>query len=320
MSSSISYAGMVVAAASALVSSAAPGQDYPVKPVRIITSGVGGGTDFTSRLIAQGLSVNMGQQVLVDNRASSVITGEFVSRAAPDGYTLLTAANSLWQGPLLQKVGYDAIRDFAPITLAVTSPNILVVHPSLPVKTVKELIALAKARPGELNFGSGGNGSSSHLSAELFRSMAGINMVRINYKGTGPVYAALIGGEIQVFFSTPGGATPHIKSGRLRPIAVTSLQPSALYPDMPTVASAGLAGYESSVPHGVVAPAKTPAAIIAKLHQEIVRVLNAPESRERFLNSGVEVVGSTPDQFSAYIRNDVARLTKVIKEAGIRAE
>lgn len=295
-------------------------QDYPTKPIRVITSGVGGGTDFTSRLLAQGLPELLGQQVIVENRASSVITGELVAKAPPDGYTLLTAANSLWHGPLLQTVNYDPIKDFSPVSLLVTSPNILVVHPSLPVKTVKELIALGKARPGALNYGTSGNGTSSHLSAELFKSMAKIDMVRINYKGTGAAYTGLLGGEVQLIFSTPGGAAPHIKSGRLRALAVTSAQPSALYPGLPTVAGSGIPGYESAVPHGLVAPAKTPTVIVNRLHQDIVRVMTRPDVKEKFFNSGIEVVASTPEQFATYIKTDMARIGKVIKEAQIRLD
>lgn len=306
--------------AAALFAAMAPGEEYPASPIRIITSTIGGGTDFTSRIIAQGLTESLGKRVIVDNRGSSVVTGAIVAKAPPDGYTLLTAANSFWHGPLLRKVPYHPIRDFAPITLAVTAPQVLVVHPSLPVKTIKELVALAKSRPGELNFGTSGNGTSSHLSAELFKSMVRVDMVRINYKGNGPAYAALLSGEVQVMVASPGGLTIHLKSGRVRALAVTSAEPSPLFPGIPTLAASGLPGYESTAPHGIVAPAKTPPGIIDRLNTEIVRVLTRPDVKEKFFNTGIEVVASTPEQFAAFMRADMERWGKVIKGVGIRVD
>ena len=295
-------------------------QTYPTKPVRIVTANVGGGTDFVSRLIAQGISGPLGQQVIVDNRASGVIPGDIVAKAAPDGYTLLVAGGILWIAPLLQKTPYDPLKDFAPITLPVTAPAFLVVHPSLPVKSVRQLVALAKSRPGELNYGSTGTGSSTHLAAELFKSMAGVNIVRIPYKGGGPATVGLIGGEVQLMFATAGSVTPHVKSGKLRMLAVTSARPSALAPDLPTIAASGLPGYEADTTYAVLAPAGTPAAIVKQLNHEIVRALNRPDMREKFLNAGVDVVGSTPEQLTAAMSGEVSRLGKVIRDAGIRIE
>ena len=299
-----------------LGTAAASGQDYPNKPIRWVTSAPGGGGDFLSRLIAQGISGSLGQPVIVDNRAGAVISGTIVSKALPDGYTLLMQSGALWIAPLLQNTPYDPVRDFSPITLAVNSPNILVVHPSLPVKSVKELIALAKARPGELNYGTGGTGSSPHLAAELFKAMAGVNIVRIAYKGGGPALNALIGGEVQM---TIDGTqlVPHIKSGRLRALAVTSLQPTALVPNLPAVAES-LPGYESVLILSIWTPAKTPVAIINRLNQEIVRFLKTAEVKEQLFKAGVEVVGSSPEELAATVKSEMAKMGKLIKDAGIK--
>ncbi len=298
----------------------AHGQPYPSKPVRIVTSGVGGGADFAARLIAQGLTASLGQQVLVDNRASGVIPGEVVAKAAPDGYTLLLYGAATWLTSLMRDdVPYDAVKDFAPITLAGRAPNVLVAHPSLPVKSVKELIVLAKARPGELNYTTGGTGSSSHLAGELFKSMAGVNIVRIPYKSGSLETNDLIAGQVQLSFATPVSVMANVKAGRLRALAVTSAQPSALFPELPTVA-ASVPGYESVSMHGLFAPAKTPASIIKRLNEDVVRFLNTAETKARLLNAGVETVGSAPDELAAAIKSDIARMGKVIKDAGIRAE
>ncbi len=309
--------GMMILGADVLT-----GQDYPSKPVRIVASEAGGAGDFAARLIAQGLTYSLGQQVIIENRGGSgVIPAEVVAKSAPDGYTLLFFASSLWLLPFIQdNVPYDPVRDFSPITLAIRSPNLIVVHPSLPVKSVKELIALAKAKPGELNYASGLTGSSSHLAAELFSSMAGVNIVRIPYKGIGPALTALIGGQVQLSFANASAVTPHIKSGKLRALAVTSPQPSVLFPGLPTVAASGLPGYESASIFGMFAPAKTPATLINRLNQETVRVLNRADMKERFFNVGVETVGSSPEDFAATMKSEMTRMGKVIKHAGIRAE
>jgi tripartite-type tricarboxylate transporter receptor subunit TctC len=261
----------------------------------------------------------LGQQVIVENRGGGVIPGEVVSKAAPDGYTLLLYGATIWTGPLLQKTPYEPA-SFAPITLVARAPNLLVVTPALPVKSVKELIALAKARPGELNYSSSAIGTTSHLAGELFKSMAGVNIARIGYKEGGSEMADLVSGQVQMSFGTPGAVGALVKSGKLRALAVTSPQPSLLFPGLPTVALSGLPGFEAGTTYGVWAPARTSETIINRLHQEIVRFISTAEGKERLLSAGTEPVGSSPEQFAAAINSEVARLRKVIKEAGIRAE
>jgi tripartite-type tricarboxylate transporter receptor subunit TctC len=302
-------------------SAPASAQSYPTKPIRVVTSAPGGGNDFTARAIAYSISGSLGQPWVVDNRggAGGAIAAELVARAPPDGYTLLVYASNIWIIPLLRSVPYDPVKDLAPITWAARSPNTVVVHPSLPVKSLKELIALAKARPGQLMYGSAGTGATSHLSAELFKSMAKVDVLRVPYKANAPALNDLLSGQVQLMFSTASSVTPHVRSGRLRALAVTSAEPTALAPGLPTVAAAaGLPGYESISIYGVFAPAKTPEAIIRQLNQSIVAVLKQPDVREKFLNVGVETVGSTPEGFAAVIKADMARMSKVIKEAGIR--
>ena len=295
-------------------------QDYPTKPIRIVTSGLGGSNDIAARLIAQGFTVSMGQQVVVENRGSGVIPGQTVSQAPPDGYTLLVAGGSFTIGPLLQKTPYDVVRDFSPISLVAMQPNVLVVHPSMPAKSAKDLIALAKARPGELNYGSLGTGSSPHLAAELLKSMAGINIVRVNYKNSATYFTDLIGGHLHFLIGTASSVTPYAKSGRVRALAVTSAQPSTLVPGLPTLASSGLPGYEYVTVTGFYAPTKTPAAVVNRLNQETLRFLSAPDVKEKFFNIGVEVVGSSPETLAATIKAEITRMDKVIREAGIRVE
>ena len=293
------------------------GQGFPVRPVRIVTSAVGGLNDFASRLIAQGLSVSIGEQVIVDNRGVSSI--DIVAKAAPDGHTVLCFANNFWLLPFMQdNVSYDPVRDFVPLTLAVTAPNLLAVHPSLPVNTVKQLIALAKARPGELNYGVGAAGGSPHLAAELFKSMARVDIMRIDYKGSGPSLTGLIAGEIQLMFATPGSVVPQVKAGKLKALAITSAQPSALTPGLPTVSASGLPGYEAIAVIALFAPAKTPTAIVNRLNQEMIRVLGRPEVKEKFINVGSEVVGSTPDELNTMMKTEIDKWGKLIKDAGIR--
>lgn len=295
------------------------GQNYPSKPIRLVTSSAGGGTDFVSRLIASGISGSLGQQIIVENR-STVLTGGTVAQAAPDGYTLLLNGTSFWLAPLLQdKLPYDAVKDFAPISLLTTSPSLIVVHSSLPVKSVKELIALAKAKPGALDYGSSTVGAPTHLAAELFKSMAGVNLVRVSYKGNGPALNALIAGEVPLMFTAAGSATLHIKSGRLRALAVASAQPTPLAPGLPTVA-ATVPGYVAASTYGLLAPAGTPAAIINRLNAEVVKFINTPSVKERLFKTGVDAVGSSPQQFAATIESDLKVWGKVIKDAGIRGD
>jgi len=302
---------------------AAAGQDYPRKPIRLVTAEPGGGNDFAARLIVQGLGGSLGQPMIVDNRggAGGIIAADIVAKAQPDGYTLLLYANNIWIIPLLRSnTPFDVIRDFAPITWAAKSPNTVVVHPALPVKSVEDLIAHARARPGELNYGSGGTGSSTHLAVELLKSMAGVNIVRVPFRGNAPALNALFAGEVHMMIATAGTVAPHLKSGRLRALAVTSAQPSPLAPGLPTVAASGLPGYESIQIYGVFAPSRTAAAIVKRLHDEIVRVLGRADVKEKFLAAGVEPVGSTPQQLAATIKSEIVRMSKVIKDAGIREE
>ena len=295
-------------------------QSFPAKPIRIITSGVGGAGDVASRLVAQGIAPALGQQVIVDNRASGPIPVEVTLKSPADGYTLMLYGSTVWLGPYLRANAPDPLRDFAPISLAATAPNILVVHPSLPVKNVKEFVALAKARPGALNYGTTGIGSSPHLAAELFQAMAGVQFVRISYKGAGAALTDLIGGQIQLSFATASSVSPHLKTGRLRALGVSSARESILLPGLTTIAAAGLPGYESSSLQGVFAPAGVPAPILQKLSQEIMRYLHSSDTREKFLAVGVEVVGSTPEQFTAAMKTEMSRMGKVIRDAGIRED
>src|SRR5215831_86285 len=307
----------VAAVASAGFASA---QSYPTKPVRMVTAEVGAAGDFATRVLAQALSANLGQNVIVDNRPSGVIPCDVVAKAAPDGYTLLHFTNSTWTAPLMQRAPYDPVRDLAPVALTVKSSSVLVVHPSLAVKSVADLIAYAKSRPGYLNYAAGGTGGAGHLSAELLKSMADVDLVRVNYKGGGPALNALLGNQVQVGFLSAPSVLPHVKSGRLRALAVSGPQRSALSPDVPTVAAAGVPGYEVEQLMGVFAPAKTSAVLINRLNQEIVQVLQRAEVKERFENASMEVVGSSPAQLAAAMQADMSRMGKLIKSAGIRAE
>ena len=301
--------------------SLASAQNFPGRPVRIVVAEPGGGLDILARVLAPGLTASLGQQLIVDNRPSGVITGEIVSRATPDGHTLLLNGSSHWTLPFMRNdVPYDPVRDFAPVTLATNLPNILVVHPSLQANSVAQLIALAKSRPGELNYGSSSAGTPTHIAAELFKAMSGVNIVRIPYKGAGPALTAVVGNQVQMMFASASSVAPHIKSQRLRALAVTSAEPSALAPGLPTIAASGLPGYEAGSVYGIFAPAKTPAAIVNRLNQDIVRILQSPEVRDKLFSSGVEVVGSTPAKFAAFIATDMKNMAKLIKDAGIKAD
>jgi tripartite-type tricarboxylate transporter receptor subunit TctC len=309
------------AACAASLGMQANAQSYPQKPVRIVTAGVGGGSDFVSRVIAQAIAGPLGQQVIVDNRPSGVIPGEVVSKAAPDGYTLLVASNGLWIEPFLREsTPYDTARDLMPVSLVGVSPAFLVVHPSLPVNSVKALIALARARPGELNYASGAVGGADHLAAELFKALARVDMVRVGYKSGATRTADLIGGHVQLSFGTGGTVAPHIKSGRLKALAVTSRSRSIAFPSLPTIAESGVPGYEAVQSLGVLAPARTPAAIVERLNQEIARAAGQPDTKAKLLGSGIEAVGSTPEAFGEEIKADIAKWSKLIRERGIKAE
>lgn len=295
-------------------------QTYPNRPVRIVTSPAGGGNDFAARLIAQGLSGPLGQQVIVDNRAGGVVPGDVAARSKPDGYALLVAGGTFTIGPLLEKTPYDPVRDFEPITLIGVAPNVLVVHPSLPAKSVKELIALARSRPGDLNYSAATPGSQSHLAAELLKTMARVNIVRVAYKGTGQAVQAVLSGEVQVLFANTPSVGPHVKAGKLRALAVTGLKPSPHFPSLPTMSDAGLRGYEVISMDGIYAPAKTPREIVTRLNQEIVRVITSPEVKQKFFDAGVEVVGTSPEAFAQRIKAEMDQWAKIIQAGGIKVE
>ena len=292
-------------------------QTYPVKPIRIICASPGASGDFSARLIAQGLTANLGQQVIVDNRGGYGSI-DAVTKAAADGYTLLVYGSTLWTVPLLEAAPWDAQRDLAPVVLLNSTPSTVVVHPSLPVHSVKALIALAKARPGDLNYGSAPLGSSQHLASELFKSLAGVNIVNVPYKSSGAAQIGLLSGEVQMMFPPVGSVVAHVKSGRMRLLAIATAQPSAFLPGVPTVAASGLPGYEFATVVALFAPAGTPDALVHRINQEVARVLNRPDIRQRFLNEGLEVGGGPPEQLATVMRTETARFAKLIKDAGIR--
>ena len=312
----------------ALAGPAAPGalgQSYPVKPIRIIIAQApGSATDVVSRIIGNKLGESLGQPLVVDARpgAGGTLGTELAARAAPDGYTLFMANNSTHGSnpALYAKLPYDAVRDFAPIIYAVATPYVLSVPPSLPVKTVKELIALAKARPGQINYASAGNGSTHHLCGELLKTMAGIDIVHIPYKGTTPAITALLGGEVSVMFATVTGIQPHLKSGRARALAVTTPKRSNMLPEVPTVAEAALPGFEMLSWFGLLAPAGTPAAIVTRLNADTAKVLEIAEVRAALTAQGFEVIAGSPAQFGDYIRREIEKITKLAKATGIKAE
>jgi tripartite-type tricarboxylate transporter receptor subunit TctC len=304
--------------------SAAQTAAYPARPVRfIVPSAAGGGTDIIARAISLKLAESLGQQFVVDNRpgAGQMIGIELAAKAPPDGHTILMAASTLAINPVMyKKVPYDALRDFAPITQAASLPNVLVVHPSLPVKSIAELIAYAKQRPGQLNFASAGIGTSPQMSIELLKSMAGIDMVHIPYKGTAPGVVDLLAGQVKVMAPNLLTALPHIKSGKLRALAVTSSKRSQALPEVPTVAEAGLPGYDSTQWYGVLAPAGTPREIVTRLHDAIARALRDAEVGKRLAADGAEAVGSSPEEFAGFIKSESEKWARVATAAGIKAE
>ncbi len=296
------------------------GQAYPSRTIRIVTTDAGGSSDFFLRPLAQELTRSLGQPVIVDNRpGSGAIPGEIVSKAAPDGYTLLFFTMNLWITPLLQKTAYDPVADFAPITLATRACSVLVVTPSLPAKSVKDVIALAKARPGDLVYAHGSSGSASHLAGAMFRAMTGVKMLNVPYKGSAQALMDVMSGQAQLMFPNAAVVPPHLKSGKLRALAVTTAEPSALFPGLPTV-SATVPGYSAGTMNGMWAPAKTPEPIIRRLNQEAVRFILAPETKEKLAVAGIESVGSSPQEFAKVIASEMVLWSKVIKTANIRAE
>jgi|KBSMisStaDraftv2_1062788.scaffolds.fasta_scaffold15915_3 tripartite-type tricarboxylate transporter receptor subunit TctC len=296
-------------------------QNYPVRPVRLVVPfSPGGAADVPGRILTQKLSEALGQQVVVDNRpgAGSTIGAEQVAKAPPDGYTLLTISNTHFvSAALYKKLAYDSLHDFAPVTQVTSAPNIIVVHPSLPARTVKELVALAKARPGKIDYASSGNGSTQHLTGALFCKMAGIEMTHIPYRGSGPATADLLSGQVTVGFPGIAGMLPQIKAGKLRALAVTSAKRSPELPQTPTVAEAGIKGYDVTAWFGVAGPKAMPREIVSKLHTELLRILKNADVQKLLLNAGQEVAWQeTPEQFGEMLRVEAAKWARMVSESG----
>jgi tripartite-type tricarboxylate transporter receptor subunit TctC len=310
---------------SATAAFTAAGADYPQKPIRLIVPfAAGGGNDAVARTIAQRLSVGLAQQVVVDNRAGAggIVGAELAAKAAPDGYTLfLGGVGSHAINPGVHRnLPYDPVKDFAPVSLIASAPLILVVNPAVPANSLRELIALAKANPQMLNYASNGNGSSSHLAAVMFESMTGTRMTHVPYKGLAPALVDLLAGQVQAMFSSVVAILPHVQAGKLRALAVTGEKRLALIPDVPTVAEAGVAGYQAGSWYGILAPAGTPPDIIRKLNDEIVKAIRQPDMKQAFALEGAEPIGSSPQEFAAHIRAELSRLGKVAREAKIELQ
>ena len=316
----------VVCVASAFAAGHSPAQQaYPTKPIRMICPfPPGGTTDVVARLVAQKLTEAWGQQVVVDNRpgAGGIIGTEIVAKAAPDGYTVLLGSITTHavNPALYKKLSFDPVKDFAPVSLVVSSPQLLAVHPSVAAKSVKELIALAKAKPGQLNYASAGTGTSPHLTFELFKSMAGIDVVHVPYKGTGPAITDLIGGQVQMMITGVVALMPHVKSGKLRGLGVTSAKRVAALPDLPTIVESGIPGFDVSSWFGVFLPGGTPKPIIAKMNAEIRKILEVPEVRQRLIGQGADPASNTPEEFAAYVNAEMARWGKVVRDTGAKAD
>ena len=299
-------------------------ESYPQRPIRLIVSfGTGGSVDLVARLVGQKLSEAWHQQVVIDNRpgAGGNLSAEIAARAAPDGYTLyMSSASLVVNVSLYRKVGYDPVRDFSPVTLLASAQNVLVSHPALPAKSVSDLIALARKSPGKINYASTGSGTSGHLAMELFKSMARIDLTHIPYKAVGQAQVDLIAGQVSLWFPTIPGALPHIKSGRMSALGVSGSNRSPALPDVPTIAEAGVPGFNAVTWYPVLAPARTPAAIVEALNRQLVAILNTREVREQLLQTGVEPIGSTPAQLADHIRSELSKWAKVIKTAGVRLD
>jgi tripartite-type tricarboxylate transporter receptor subunit TctC len=316
--------GVCVAVALAVAASTPARAAYPEKPIRfVVPYGSGGPSDTLSRLVGKGLTKNLGHTVVIDLRpgASTIIGTEIAARALPDGYTILTVSTTHTMNPaLFRKLPYDPVKDFTPVTMMAATPFVLCVHPSVPARTVPELVALAKAKPGGLAYASGGTGSSLHLTAELFNGLAQVKMVHVPYKGAGPAFIDLVSGQVQLLFSSSVSSLPYVKGGRVRALAVTSLARSAAAPDVPTVAESGFPGFESSSWFGVLAPARTPVAIVSRLQREIATVLREPENNDVLLGLGAEPGGMPAAEFGAYFASEIVKWGKVVRDAGIRPD
>ena len=314
-----------IAAALMVAGGAAAQPAFPAKPIRfVVPFPAGGPLDITARAIGQELNRSLGQPVIVDNRpgAGGNIGADVVAKSPPDGHTILMGAVSTHaiNPTLYAKIPYDPIRDFAPVTLVTSVPNVLVLHPSVPARNVKELIAIAKARPGQLNFASGSTGSAGHLAGELFKTMAGVDMVHVPYKGAAPAVVDLLAGHVSLMFDNMSSALPNVKTGRVRALAVTTLKRSPMLPSLPTIDESGLRGFDISTWFGVFAPGGTPSAIVARLHAEIVRALATSDMRERLALLGAEPVGNSPEEFAAFVRAEIPKYAKVISASGAKAD
>jgi tripartite-type tricarboxylate transporter receptor subunit TctC len=303
----------LLASAGAAVAAA---QDYPTRPIRIVTATPGGGNDYLARIIAPTLGSAMGQQVIVDNRASRFVGG-IVARATPDGYTLAVGGGTMQFLPLMEKTDYDILTDFAPISQLERSPNVLVVHPSLKVNSVSELVALARSKPGALLYGTGGNGGALHVAAEMFMMATNVKISRVPYKSTGPALLGLLTNEVHMVFATPGGTMSHIRDGRLKALAVTSAQPFPLIPGVPTLASQGLRDYDLDTIGYILAPAKTPPPLIKRLNQHVVQLMSQADVKDRMAAGGSEVVTGTPEELAAKLKSDDTRMRKLFKHIGL---
>lgn len=316
---------LMTVGAALCASGVAMAQGYPNKTIRLIVpQSAGGGADILARTVAEKLSKSWGTQVIVDNRAGAagIIGTQAAAQAAPDGYTLLMGAistHAINRG-LYRNLPYDPVKDFAPITLVASAPLLVVVHPSLPVRSVQELIALAKAKPGKLNFSSAGSGNSTHLAGEMFKSMANIDMMHVPYKGATPAEVDLMAGQVSVMFSSILSAMPHSRAGKMRALAVTSARRSSVMPELPTVAESGLPAYDVNPWYGLFAPAGTPREIVEKINREVVGILQLPDVKERFAALGADAVGNTPAQFATFLDGEIEKWAKVIKQSGTTAD
>jgi tripartite-type tricarboxylate transporter receptor subunit TctC len=315
---------VALAAALVIAGPALAQQNYPSRPIRLILPfPPGGSTDIVARLIGQKLTESWGQPVLVDNRpgAGGNVAAETAAKAAPDGHTLfqVNVANAIGAS-LYPKLNYDLVTSFAPVVQLATTPYVLLAHPSVPAKNTRDLVALARTRPGVLNYASAGAGSATHLSGELLKALSGTDIVHIPYKGTGPAVTALLSGEVDLYFTTVPAAVPLVKAAKVRALGVTSANRSALMPNVAPIADAGLKGYETATWHGILVPAATPKETVAKLNAGIVKILAQPDVREKLLGQGLDPIGGTSEQFGAYIRTEIAKWAKVVKASGAKAE
>ena len=309
-----------LALSSCLMAGAVSSQPYPYKPVRVVTSDAGGGSDSVARVITPAFGVVLGQNIVIENHPAGVIPGKVVAKAAPDGYTLLLYSATFWTSPLFQKEpAYDAVKDFAPIALLLSAPSILVVNPALPVHSVKDLIALAKSKPGVLNYGSVAQGSPLHIAAEQFKAMAGVDIVRVTYAGSLATLTDTIAGQVQMVFA-PTTAMQFIKIGKLRGLAVTTAKPSALLPDLPTIAASGLPGYAQTNASGMFAPVGTPPALIARLNKDLIAVINKPDVKDKLFSLAQEVIGGSADDLAHHMKAEIATVKKIMVDSNIKPE